>query len=109
MKCKLYFFLFAFIIRSIPLSAQMNKDYVHCNDMPNIMQNYYADVTALNRVYIVNGSPEKTERYKQLAADYISRLNRLDFNDLTQGCKADHILFERDLEEVVYQANDALC
>ena len=59
---------------SSSLFAQMNKQYVPCNDMPNIMQNYYADYTALNRVYIVDGSPEKIQRYKKLAEDYTARV-----------------------------------
>jgi len=82
-------------------TAQMSKDYVPCNSMPNIMQHYDADVNALNRVYIVDGSPEKRERYQQLAADYLVKLNKLDFGGLTQGCKADYILFKRDLEETI--------
>ena len=87
------------------LHAQMNATYVPCNEMPNIMQNYYADVSALNRVYIVEGSPEKRERFKKVAEDYISRLNKIAFNILPQGCKADYILFKRDLDETVFQAN----
>ncbi|MEO6721499.1 MAG: DUF885 family protein [Ferruginibacter sp.] len=88
---------------SFSLFAQMNKDYVPCNDMPNIIQNYYADVTALNRIYIVNGSPEKRERYKKLATDYIDRLGKLSFTSLPQGCQADYVLFKRDLEETVFE------
>ena len=72
--------------------------------MPNLIQNYYADVTALNRVYIVDGSPEKIERYKKLAEDYIVRLSQLHFADLPQECKADYVLFKRDLDENIYQA-----
>lgn len=87
-----------------PLSAQMNKDYVPCNEMPNIIQNYYADVTALDRVYIVEGSPELRERYKKLAADYLERLDKISYAGLTQGCKADYVLFKRDLKEAVFQA-----
>ena len=87
------------------LYAQMSTTYVPCNEMPNIMQNYYVDVNALNRVYIVEGSPEKRERFKKVAEDYISRLNKIAFNILPQGCKADYILFKRDLDETVFQAN----
>lgn len=101
----LFTLLLAFSCSS--LFAQMNKQYVPCNDMPNIMQNYTADVNALNRVYIVDGSPEKNLRYKKLAEDYIARVNQLDFNSLNQQCKADYILFKRDLEEAVFQANSA--
>jgi uncharacterized protein (DUF885 family) len=72
--------------------------------MPNMMQNYYADIWALNRVYIVDGSPEKRERYKKVAVEYLGRLKQLDFNSLPQECKADYILFKRDLNEAVYDA-----
>jgi hypothetical protein len=86
--------------------AQMRTEYVPCNGMPNIMSTYYADVTALNRVYIVDGSPEKRERYKRLAEDYVQKLNGLAFDGLTEGCKADYVLFKRDLEETIFQANE---
>ncbi|MEP6674123.1 MAG: DUF885 family protein [Ferruginibacter sp.] len=95
-------FLSSFI--TLSLSAQINKDYVPCSEMPNIIQNYYADVTALNRVYIVDGSPEKRERYKKLAEDYVSRLEEISFRNLPQDCKADYVLFKRDLNEVLYDA-----
>jgi hypothetical protein len=102
---KLIFIAAMLIVAVSSLHAQMNAAYVPCNDMPNIMQNYYADVTALNRVYIADGSPEKRERYKKLAEDYISRLGKINFNTLSQGCKADYVLFKRDLNETVFQAN----
>ncbi|GAC1450509.1 MAG: DUF885 family protein [Chitinophagaceae bacterium] len=94
-----------FSITCFYLPAQMNKDYVPCNDMPNIMQNYYADIMALDRVYIVEGSPERRERYKELANEYLVRLARINFNNLSQGCKADYILFKRDLNEAVFRAD----
>src|SRR5882757_3107035 len=98
-------FLFCIIAAcAVCLHAQINKNYVPCNDMPNIMQNYYADIWALNRVYIVDGSPEKRERYKKVAVEYLGRLKQLDFNSLPQECKADYILFKRDLNEAVYDA-----
>ena len=104
MKYKFCLFLFGFVIFSAKASAQAGTAYIPCNEMPALIHNYYADVTALDRVYIVEGSPEKRERYKQLAVDYISKLKFLEFNSLPQGCKADYILFKRDLDEIVYQA-----
>ncbi|MFT3935773.1 MAG: DUF885 family protein [Chitinophagaceae bacterium] len=104
MKKSTTFIILSFCI-FFSASSQMNKDYVPCNDMPNIMQNYYADVDALNRVYIVTGSPELRERYKKLAADYLTRLQKIGFNGLSQGCKADYILFKRDLNEKIYQSD----
>ena len=90
------------IIVSAP--AQTNPLYVPCNEMPNIIQNYYADILALSRVYIVEGSPELRERYKNMAVDYLERLDKINFNSLGQECKADYILFKRDLKESVFRA-----
>lgn len=92
------------VICALQLPAQTTVPYVPCNEMPALIQNYYADAVALNRVYIVDGSPEKRERYKKLAEEYLGRLNQLSFNTLTQGCKADYVLFKRDLNEAIYQA-----
>ena len=102
---RLIFIAALFAGLSFSLYAQMSTAYVPCNEMPNIMQSYYADVTALGRVYIVDGSPEKRERFKKLAEDYISKLKQISFNALPQGCKTDYILFKRDLDENVFQAN----
>ncbi|HWB28224.1 MAG TPA: DUF885 family protein [Chitinophagaceae bacterium] len=95
---------FSLVLFCCCTQAQINKNYVPCNDMPNMMQNYDADITALNRVYIVDGSPEKRERYKKVAVEYLGRLKQLDFNSLPQECKADYILFKRDLNESVHDA-----
>ena len=102
---KLILIVPAFIFCSLSLPAQMNSTFVPCNEMPNIIQSYYADVNALNRVYVAEGSPEMRERYKKLAEDYLSNLSKIIFNNLPQGCKADYVLFKRDLNEAVFQAN----
>jgi hypothetical protein len=86
------------------LKAQLSKDYVPCNEMPNLMQNFNADYTELSRVYIINNSPEKRERFRKLADDYLKSVLALHFNDLPQGCKVDYILFKRDLLEMQHEA-----
>ncbi|MEP7277371.1 MAG: hypothetical protein ABI813_01900 [Bacteroidota bacterium] len=40
------------------LPDRLSKDYSTSNHMPDIIQNNYADITALNRLYITEGSPE---------------------------------------------------
>jgi len=93
-----------FLALTLPASAQTNPSYVPCNEMPNIIQNYYADILALSRVYIVEGSPELRERYKKMAVDYLERLGKINFSSLGQECRADYILFKRDLKESVFRA-----
>ena len=105
---KLSAFVVTFICFLLSSSAQLTPNYVPCNTMPNIMQSYFADMDALNRVYFVVGSPEMSNRYKKLAEDYIGKLEKLEFNQLPQGCKADYILFRRNLEDAIYQSDDEL-
>ena len=87
-------------------SAQ-NKTIPDVSDqLINTMHQYEVDVKALNRVYFVNASPEKRERYKRLANDYLSKIASVPFESLTQEGKADFVLFKRDLEQDIYNADD---
>lgn len=45
------------------------------------------------------GSPERREKLMALYTDYLSRLEKLNFNSLSEECKADYILFKRDMNE----------
>jgi len=45
------------------------------------------------------GSPERREKLTALYQDYLARLEKLDFKSLPQECKADYILFKRDMNE----------
>ena len=99
--------------------AQTNdNNHVPCQEMPNIMQLYAADARVLSRYYspaqagggrgpmggeAVLGSPEKRERLEKLNKDYLSRLEALNFKNLSQECKVDYILFKRDLKEKLRQ------
>src|SRR6185437_11570769 len=87
-------------------SAQ-NKTIPDVSDqLINTMHQYEVDVKALNRVYFVNASPEKRERYKRLANDYLSKISSVPFQSLTQEGKADFVLFKRDLEQDIYKADE---
>ena len=94
-------------------SAQSNYDYVPCQEMPFIIQNYQADYRALQRFYTPTDnespfersgnssadSPEKRQRLEALYKEYLQKLEKLNFPSLSQECKADYILFKRDLNE----------
>lgn len=103
---KISFFLIAILGLLTTVSAQ-NKTTPDVSDqLINTMHQYEADVKALNRVYFVMASPEKRERYKRLANDYLSKLSSVPFQSLTQEGKADYVLFKRDLDQDVYKANE---
>ena len=95
-------------------TAQISPDsYVPCQEMPTLMQNYDADLQSLTRFYtssfygsryrgnssIEGAAPEVRARFDSLYHEYLDKLEKLDFNGLSQECKVDYILFKRDLKE----------
>jgi len=78
------------------------NSFVPCNEMPDIIHNYNTDHRSLLRFYTIKNSPEKRERIGVLLEDYKVRLQKIDFDRLSQECKADYILFKRDLEIELY-------
>ncbi|HEY6900021.1 MAG TPA: hypothetical protein VI233_05235, partial [Puia sp.] len=98
--------------------AQSPGAYCPCQEMPALMQNYKADYASLTRFYApaqpsfregaaggnfrmgpAGSSPETRARMEQLYNSYLQQLGKIDFNGLSQECKADYILFKRDLNE----------
>jgi uncharacterized protein (DUF885 family) len=112
-----YNFLFRFLFFGVMLAlislssqSQTTVDYVPCQEMPDLMQQYKADRDALERFYTPIGhdqyyasddkgasAPEKRERMEKLYQEYLQKLAVLDFKKLSQECKTDYILFKRDL------------
>lgn len=93
--------------------------FVPCQEMPSLIQGYSIDNRTLSRYYSPSssrggggfgggadasiGSPEKNKRLQQLVQDYQKKLAAISFNNLSQECKADYILFKRDLNERMQQ------
>jgi len=112
---RLYIIVLPLLFLSAKVFSQMSPDaYVPCQEMPNLIENYNADVRALTRFYTTSflggrnggnnintegGSPEKRTRLVQLYNEYMKKLEQLDFKGLPQECKVDYILFKRNLTE----------
>src|SRR5579863_3567959 len=91
--------------------AQVSPDpYVPCQEMPMLIEHYQADTRAVTRFYNSSFygtrfrgddavSPELRARLGVLDRDYLSKLERLDFNALPQECKVDYLLFRRNLNK----------
>jgi len=92
--------------------AQVSANsYVPCQEMPDLMQQFKADKSAIVRFYSPSenapryqlsggiGSPDKLGRLIKLNNTYLERLADLDFAALPQECKVDYILFKRDLQD----------
>jgi uncharacterized protein (DUF885 family) len=109
--------LILFSIINTAITAQSKNEYVPCQEMPNLIQNYNADYRALVRYYTPSsgnafrggggdagiGSPERRDRLNKLNQEYVKKLQALNFNALSQECKVDYILFKRDINERIRQ------
>lgn len=77
--------------------------YQQTSEVNDIMVQYNADYRSLARFYVIENSPERRQRLLSTVNEYIDKLNKLDFDKLNTGTKADYILFNRDLHEEQYQ------
>ncbi|WP_439504286.1 DUF885 family protein [Sediminibacterium sp.] len=120
-------FVFSMLIAGQFFSVTLQKataqvstaSFVPCQEMPSLIQGYNVDNRTLSRYYSPTssrggggfgagadasiGSPEKNKRLQQLVQDYQKKLAAVSFNNLSQECKADYILFKRDLAERLQQ------
>lgn len=100
------------------IQAQVStSEWIPCQEMPALIQRFNADSRVLNRYYspALNnsrggfgadwsiGSPEKNTRLQKLVKDYQQQLAAVNFKNLSQECKADYILFKRDLSSRLEQ------
>ncbi|SDL27187.1 DUF885 family protein [Siphonobacter aquaeclarae] len=81
------------LILAAPMGAGAQSD-----DTPSILTQYQADRGSLRRFYIIQQSPERCERFRQLDRDYLARLGKLNFAKLPTDQQVDYVLFKRNLE-----------
>lgn len=107
MKTKIYcLLLFIGISPIICIQAQNYNEplvndilFVPCEEMPDLINNFYEDYKSLSIAYIIKSSPEYRARFEKLYNSYLNKLNAINFNALPHECKVDYILLKRDLRE----------
>ena len=64
---------------------------------PLIIQ-FHADKGSLERFYFIENSPERRERFKSFYQSYLTSLEKLPFESMSTGGRADYLLFKRNLD-----------
>jgi hypothetical protein len=72
---------------------------------PLIIQ-FHADEGSLLRFYIIQQSPERRQRLVAFYNDYATRLKALPFDEMSVGGKADYLLFQRALQNELFQLSE---
>lgn len=77
-------------------------------DMPALIDNYYNDIEALNKVYIFKDSPEYYKRFSKFYDDALQQIKSISFNKLTKGEQADYLLLKRNILKAKHDLNEAI-
>lgn len=98
--------LVALCLLFVARAAAQSDVFLPCTQMPEIIQLFRADHDALDRFYFVEYSPERGGRYQSLCREYLDRLEKIDYDKLSTGCKVDYILFRRNLREEIHRYDE---
>jgi uncharacterized protein (DUF885 family) len=73
------------------------------SEMRPIIEYYIADRGSLQRSFFVNNSPARRERFRKFYQDALDRIQKLNFESMSEGGKVDYILFRNHLEHELRQ------
>src|ERR1041385_2857426 len=73
------------------------------SEMRPIIEYYVADRGSLQRSFFVNNSSARRERFRKFYQDALDRIQKLNFDAMSQEGTADYILFRSDLEHELRQ------
>src|SRR5437870_4909802 len=60
-------------------------------EMRALIEYYIADRGSLQRSFFVNNSPARRDRFRKFYADALERIQKLDFDEMSQEGKVDYI------------------
>jgi hypothetical protein len=73
------------------------------SEMRPIIEYYIADRGSLQRSFFVNNSPARRERFRKFYQDALGRIQKLNFDAMSEAGKVDYILFRNHLEHELRQ------
>jgi uncharacterized protein (DUF885 family) len=73
------------------------------SEMRPIIEYYVADRGSLQRSFFVNNSPARRERFHKFYSDALERIQKLNFDAMSEEGKVDYILFRNHLEHELRQ------
>jgi len=73
------------------------------SEMRPIIEYYIADRGSLQRSFFVNNSPARRERFRRFFQDALDRIQKLNFDAMSEAGKVDYILFRNHLEHELRQ------
>lgn len=92
------FFLFAVTASNFILAQPSSDELTAYNEPPSrlrgVIEKYNQDDGSINRFYTAETSANRAARLRELYAEHLSLLGRLDFDALNHDEQIDYLLFE---------------
>jgi len=88
--------------KTTPVSSDAAVDN-GTSEMRPIIEYYIADRGSLQRSFFVNNSPARRERFRKFFQDALDRIQKLNFDAMSEGGQVDYILFRNHLEHELRQ------
>jgi uncharacterized protein (DUF885 family) len=73
------------------------------SELRSLIERYVADRGSVSRSYPVEISPARRGRFKQFYSEWLARLDKLNFDGLSQDGKVDYLLFKTHLNHEMQQ------
>lgn len=86
-----------------PAASDAPADDAGQSEMRPIIEYYLADRGSLQRSFFVNNSEARRERFRKFYSDALERIQKLNFDSMSQEGKVDYILFRSHLEHELRQ------
>lgn len=106
MKLLIPFILSVLLV--VNISAQTVDDLSSYNEPPSrlrgVIEKFSEDYGSLNRFYTANTSPNRAARLRQLFADWLTFLNRQNFDSLNADEQIDFLLFKNYLAHEIKES-----
>jgi uncharacterized protein (DUF885 family) len=84
--------------RTKPATLDASEASAPESEMRAIIEYYVVDRGSLQRSYPVSISPARAERFRKFHSDALERMQKLDFDSMSQEGKVDYILLKNHLE-----------
>jgi uncharacterized protein DUF885 len=86
-----------------PSTDGVAMDAMAPSEMRPVLEYYVVDRGSLQRSLPVASSPTRRDRFRKFYSDALERLQKLNFDSMSQGGKVDYILFRTHLEHELRQ------
>jgi uncharacterized protein (DUF885 family) len=89
--------------RPKPATLDVSEASAHEIEMRAIIEYYVVDRGSLQRSFPVSISPARAERFRKFYSDALERMQKLNFDSMSQEGKVDYILLKNHLESELRQ------